>query len=152
MAETVAFTIFTFSSLPQRHHPPSLPGTNFQVLRVQLGGKEYRVINTKFEQDVILPELMLGFSEIVYDTEDKLRIAKHSSPVSEEFAHGYKSDEEWHGYINHNDRVQSSIAAIIEGSLLHFGLVSVRYAIIQMRTKKILGACLSVSKGHLGRH
>ncbi|KAG9130062.1 hypothetical protein Leryth_012817 [Lithospermum erythrorhizon] len=114
MAETVAFTIFTFSSLPQRHHPPSLP--------------------------------------IVYDTEDKLRIAKHRSPVSEEFAHGYKSDEEWHGYINHNDWVQSSIAAIIEGSLLHFGLVSVGYAIIQMRTKKILGACLSVSKGHLGRH
>ena len=27
------------------------------------------------------------------------------TPVSEEFAGGYPSDEEWHGYINKNDRV-----------------------------------------------
>lgn len=27
------------------------------------------------------------------------------TPVSEEFAQGYPSDEEWHGYINNNDRV-----------------------------------------------
>lgn len=27
------------------------------------------------------------------------------TPVSEDFAGGYPSDEEWHGYINNNDRV-----------------------------------------------
>ncbi|XVF15277.1 hypothetical protein REPUB_Repub09cG0137200 [Reevesia pubescens] len=27
------------------------------------------------------------------------------TPVTEEFAEGYPSDEEWHGYINNNDRV-----------------------------------------------
>ncbi|XP_040994995.1 ATP-dependent 6-phosphofructokinase 5, chloroplastic-like isoform X2 [Juglans microcarpa x Juglans regia] len=30
---------------------------------------------------------------------------KMRTPVSEEFAAGYPSDEEWHGYINNNDRV-----------------------------------------------
>lgn len=29
----------------------------------------------------------------------------YRTPVSEEFAQGYPSDEEWHGYINNNDRV-----------------------------------------------
>ncbi|KAF3621820.1 ATP-dependent 6-phosphofructokinase 5, chloroplastic [Capsicum annuum] len=28
-----------------------------------------------------------------------------STPVTEDFAQGYPSDEEWHGYINNNDRV-----------------------------------------------
>lgn len=27
------------------------------------------------------------------------------TPVTEDFAQGYPSDEEWHGYINNNDRV-----------------------------------------------
>ncbi|KAD1300133.1 hypothetical protein E3N88_43037 [Mikania micrantha] len=30
---------------------------------------------------------------------------KSKTPVSEEFAQGYPSDEEWHGYVNNNDRV-----------------------------------------------
>ncbi|KAG2720138.1 hypothetical protein I3760_02G022300 [Carya illinoinensis] len=30
---------------------------------------------------------------------------KMRTPVSEDFAGGYPSDEEWHGYINNNDRV-----------------------------------------------
>ncbi|XP_009599322.1 ATP-dependent 6-phosphofructokinase 5, chloroplastic [Nicotiana tomentosiformis] len=30
---------------------------------------------------------------------------KMRTPVSEEFAEGYPSDEKWHGYINNNDRV-----------------------------------------------
>uniref|UniRef100_A0A2N9EBZ8 Phosphofructokinase domain-containing protein n=1 Tax=Fagus sylvatica TaxID=28930 RepID=A0A2N9EBZ8_FAGSY len=30
---------------------------------------------------------------------------KMRTPVTEEFAGGYPSDEEWHGYINNNDRV-----------------------------------------------
>lgn len=41
-----------------------LGGTNFRVLRVQLGGKEERVISTEFEQVSIPPELMFGTSEV----------------------------------------------------------------------------------------
>ena len=41
-----------------------LGGTNFRVLRVQLGGKEERVIATEFEQVSIPPELMFGTSEV----------------------------------------------------------------------------------------
>ncbi|KAL8144126.1 hypothetical protein V2J09_017158 [Rumex salicifolius] len=44
-----------------------LGGTNFRVLRVQLGGKEERVIATEFEQVSIPPELMLGRSEELFD-------------------------------------------------------------------------------------
>lgn len=41
-----------------------LGGTNFRVLRVQLGGKEERVVATEFEQVAIPPELMFGTSEV----------------------------------------------------------------------------------------
>lgn len=44
-----------------------LGGTNFRVLRVQLGGKEERVIATEFEQVSIPPELMFGTSEELFD-------------------------------------------------------------------------------------
>ncbi|KAL2522247.1 Hexokinase-like 1 protein [Forsythia ovata] len=44
-----------------------LGGTNFRVLRVQLGGKEERVISTEFEQVSIPPELMFGTSEELFD-------------------------------------------------------------------------------------
>ena len=40
-----------------------LGGTNFRVLRVQLGGKEERVVATEFEQVSIPQELMFGTSE-----------------------------------------------------------------------------------------
>ena len=41
-----------------------LGGTNFRVLRVQLGGKEERVIATEFDQVSIPKDLMLGTSEV----------------------------------------------------------------------------------------
>jgi hexokinase len=40
-----------------------LGGTNFRVLRVQLGGLEGRVIKQEYEEVAIPPELMLGTSE-----------------------------------------------------------------------------------------
>ncbi|KAF4358347.1 hexokinase-2, chloroplastic [Cannabis sativa] len=44
-----------------------LGGTNFRVLRVQLGGKEERVIDTEFEQVSIPQDLMFGTSEQLFD-------------------------------------------------------------------------------------
>lgn len=44
-----------------------LGGTNFRVLRVQLGGKDERVIATEFDQVSIPQELMLGKSEELFD-------------------------------------------------------------------------------------
>nr|GMD84758.1 hexokinase-2, chloroplastic [Ipomoea batatas] len=44
-----------------------LGGTNFRVLRVQLGGKEERVVATEFEQVSIPQELMFGTSEELFD-------------------------------------------------------------------------------------
>ncbi|KAI4388478.1 hypothetical protein MLD38_000801 [Melastoma candidum] len=44
-----------------------LGGTNFRVLRVQLGGKDDRVIATEFEQVTIPQELMFGTSEELFD-------------------------------------------------------------------------------------
>nr|POF07507.1 hexokinase-2, chloroplastic [Quercus suber] len=44
-----------------------LGGTNFRVLRVQLGGKEERVIATEFDQVSIPQELMFGTSEELFD-------------------------------------------------------------------------------------
>lgn len=43
-----------------------LGGTNFRVLRVQLGGKDNRVIDTEFEQVSIPQELMFGTSEVSF--------------------------------------------------------------------------------------
>ncbi|XP_050214219.1 hexokinase-2, chloroplastic [Mercurialis annua] len=44
-----------------------LGGTNFRVLRVQLGGKEERVIDTEFEQVSIPQELMFGTNDELFD-------------------------------------------------------------------------------------
>ncbi|XWS20962.1 hypothetical protein CRYUN_Cryun30bG0014300 [Craigia yunnanensis] len=44
-----------------------LGGTNFRVLRVQLGGKDERVITTEFEQVFIPQELMFATSEELFD-------------------------------------------------------------------------------------
>ncbi|KAF7141975.1 hypothetical protein RHSIM_Rhsim06G0021800 [Rhododendron simsii] len=44
-----------------------LGGTNFRVLRVQLGGKDERVVATEFEQVSIPKELMFGTSEELFD-------------------------------------------------------------------------------------
>lgn len=44
-----------------------LGGTNFRVLRVQLGGKEERVVATEFEQVSIPQELMTGTCEELFD-------------------------------------------------------------------------------------
>lgn len=44
-----------------------LGGTNFRVLRVQLGGKDHRVIATESEQVPIPQELMFGTSEELFD-------------------------------------------------------------------------------------
>ncbi|MQL76421.1 hypothetical protein Taro_008806 [Colocasia esculenta] len=44
-----------------------LGGTNFRVLRVQLGGKDGRVIDTEFQQVSIPQELMFGTTEELFD-------------------------------------------------------------------------------------
>ncbi|WCJ35109.1 Hexokinase-2 chloroplastic [Euphorbia peplus] len=44
-----------------------LGGTNFRVLRVQLGGKEERVVATEFEQVSIPQDLMFSTSEELFD-------------------------------------------------------------------------------------
>lgn len=49
-----------------------LGGTNFRVLRVQLGGKEERVIATEFDQVSIPQELMFGTSEVFNYNPNKL--------------------------------------------------------------------------------
>lgn len=41
-----------------------LGGTNFRVLRVQLGGKEQGVIDTEFEQVMIPEQVMFGTCEV----------------------------------------------------------------------------------------
>lgn len=41
-----------------------LGGTNFRVLRVQLDGKEERVVATEFEQVSIPQDLMFGTTEV----------------------------------------------------------------------------------------
>lgn len=50
-----------------------LGGTNFRVLRVQLGGKEERVVATEFDQVSIPQELMFGTSEVcIYNPDNYL--------------------------------------------------------------------------------
>ncbi|KAL6274582.1 hypothetical protein ACE6H2_025274 [Prunus campanulata] len=44
-----------------------LGGTNFRVLRVQLGGKEKRVVKQEFDEVSIPPNLMTGTSEALFD-------------------------------------------------------------------------------------
>ncbi|XP_022999554.1 hexokinase-1-like [Cucurbita maxima] len=44
-----------------------LGGTNFRVLRVQLGGKDGRVLKQEFEEVQIPPHLMIGSSEALFD-------------------------------------------------------------------------------------
>ncbi|XP_068645479.1 hexokinase-2, chloroplastic [Aristolochia californica] len=44
-----------------------LGGTNFRVLRVQLGGINNRVVDTEFEQVIIPEDLMFGTSEQLFD-------------------------------------------------------------------------------------
>lgn len=41
-----------------------LGGTNFRVLRVQLGGKDKRVVKQEFEEVSIPPHLMVGSSDV----------------------------------------------------------------------------------------
>lgn len=41
-----------------------LGGTNFRVLRVQLGGRDNRVVKQEFEEVSIPPHLMTGSSEV----------------------------------------------------------------------------------------
>uniref|UniRef100_A0A0D9WIU0 Phosphotransferase n=1 Tax=Leersia perrieri TaxID=77586 RepID=A0A0D9WIU0_9ORYZ len=44
-----------------------LGGTNFRVLRVQLGGKEKRVVNQQYDEVSIPPHLMVGTSMELFD-------------------------------------------------------------------------------------
>ncbi|EOY30641.1 Hexokinase 2 isoform 3 [Theobroma cacao] len=49
-----------------------LGGTNFRVLRVQLGGKESRVVKQEFEEVSIPPHLMTGSSDVGQDVVGEL--------------------------------------------------------------------------------
>uniref|UniRef100_A0A0D6QYS7 Phosphotransferase n=1 Tax=Araucaria cunninghamii TaxID=56994 RepID=A0A0D6QYS7_ARACU len=44
-----------------------LGGTNFRVIRVELGGKERQVVHQDFEEVPIPPELMTGRTEELFD-------------------------------------------------------------------------------------
>ncbi|KAF4367732.1 hypothetical protein F8388_011307, partial [Cannabis sativa] len=44
-----------------------LGGTNFRVLRVQLGGKDHHVVRQEFDEVSIPPEVMTGSSEGLFD-------------------------------------------------------------------------------------
>ncbi|KAM6556008.1 hypothetical protein CsatB_003027 [Cannabis sativa] len=44
-----------------------LDGTNFRVLRVQLGGKDHHVVRQEFDEVSIPPEVMTGSSEGLFD-------------------------------------------------------------------------------------
>uniref|UniRef100_A0A0E0JII4 Phosphotransferase n=1 Tax=Oryza punctata TaxID=4537 RepID=A0A0E0JII4_ORYPU len=44
-----------------------LGGTNFRVIRVQLGGREKRVVNQQYEEVAIPPHLMVGTSMELFD-------------------------------------------------------------------------------------
>ncbi|KAK4276509.1 hypothetical protein QN277_014650 [Acacia crassicarpa] len=61
-----------------------LGGTNFRVLRVQLGGKEDRVISTEFDQVSIPQKLMSGTSEELFDF-IALGLAKFAQKEGDEF-------------------------------------------------------------------
>ncbi|KAF4392719.1 hypothetical protein G4B88_029458, partial [Cannabis sativa] len=54
-----------------------LGGTNFRVLRVQLGGKDHHVVRQEFDEVSIPPEVMTGSSE--------LQLAKFVSEEGEGF-------------------------------------------------------------------
>ncbi|XP_034223333.1 hexokinase-2-like isoform X2 [Prunus dulcis] len=49
-----------------------LGGTNFRVIRVQLGGKEKRVVKQEFDEVSIPPNLMTGTSEVEQDVVGEL--------------------------------------------------------------------------------
>lgn len=49
------------------YYAVDLGGTNFRVLRVQLGGLQERVIKQEYEEVAIPPELMLGTSQELFD-------------------------------------------------------------------------------------
>jgi hexokinase len=49
------------------YYAVDLGGTNFRVLRVQLGGKQGRVIKQEYEEVAIPPELMIGSSQELFD-------------------------------------------------------------------------------------
>ncbi|KAM7515765.1 hypothetical protein LguiA_005348 [Lonicera macranthoides] len=56
-----------------------------------------------FESRFNIPHLTDVFDDVV--SYPSTFCLKMRTPVSEDFAGGYPSDEKWHGYINNNDRV-----------------------------------------------
>lgn len=63
--ETTIFIFFFYARNEKGlFYALDLGGTNFRVLRVQLGGKDERVVATEFEQVSIPKELMFGTSEV----------------------------------------------------------------------------------------
>ncbi|KAF5743004.1 hexokinase [Tripterygium wilfordii] len=61
-----------------------LGGTNFRVLRIQLGGKEGRVVKQEFEEVSIPPHLMTGTSDELFDYIAEA-LAKFVATESEDF-------------------------------------------------------------------
>ncbi|CAK7339624.1 unnamed protein product [Dovyalis caffra] len=84
---------------------------NLGVLAAQIGSKEIDFSDpdwkTKYQTDF---ERRFNIPHItdVFPDEDPIPSTfclKMRTPVREDFAGGYPSDEEWHGYINNKDRV-----------------------------------------------
>lgn len=55
--------LFCFRNEKGLYYALDLGGTNFRVLRVQLGGKDGGIINQEFAELSIPPDLMIGTSE-----------------------------------------------------------------------------------------
>ena len=60
----VTFALFFYRDEKGLFYALDLGGTNFRVLRVQLGGKDNRVAKQEFEEVSIPPHLMVGTSDV----------------------------------------------------------------------------------------
>jgi len=87
------------------------PSRNLGVLAAQIGNKEIDFSDpdwkTNYQRDFERRFNIPHITDIFPDADPipSTFCLKMRTPVMEDFAGGYPSDEEWHGYINKNDRV-----------------------------------------------
>lgn len=119
------------------YYAVDLGGTNFRVLRVQLGGLEGRVIKQEYEEVAIPPELMLGTSEELFDfiakelisfvarEGDEFRLhAGQSREVGFTFSFPVKQSAvncgtllQWTKGFNVQDAVGQDVVAVLQGCI-----------------------------------
>ncbi|KAF9616032.1 hypothetical protein IFM89_027971 [Coptis chinensis] len=93
-----------------------LGGTNFRVIRVQLGGKEGRVVKQEFTEVSIPPELMVGTSEGLFDFIAE-ELAKFVGTEGDSFFHVSPGRQRELGFTFSFPVKQTSIAS---GSLIRW--------------------------------